>query len=288
MKRIQELRVPYQKDPDLHTSVARHLGISAHEISSLRVLKRSLDARKRSQAYWVFSLEVYFQGESAENTLEPFQKLKWGGPPPLILGSGPAGMFAAWTFLQHGIRPILFERGDRTYPRMLKISRYWRHGELDPDSNVCNGEGGAGLFSDGKLITRIKSPHIPRVMQALVDYGAPPEITYVYNPHVGSNLIREVIRRMTDDLIARGAELRFRSRVEALELSGSQVQGVVLGDGDRVSGTGLILACGHSAGPFFRTLREQGVFFEPRPFALGLRIEHPQSYINEAMQSYCR
>ncbi|MCE9625432.1 MAG: hypothetical protein K8R69_08290, partial [Deltaproteobacteria bacterium] len=174
----------------------------------------------------------------------------------------------------------LFERGERTHGRMLKISRYWRHGELDPDSNVCNGEGGAGTFSDGKLITRIKSPLIPRVMQAFVDYGAPAEITYVYNPHVGSNLIRDVIKKMSDDLIARGAELRFNARVESLDLSGRQVQGVVLRDGSRVAGSGLVLACGHSAGDFFRTLKDQGVRFEPKSFAIGLRIEHPQKYID--------
>lgn len=281
MKRLHGFRVPYQKDPDLKTLVASHLGLSPNDIAEIRVAKRSLDARNRRQHYWVYSLEVFLQGEKAESTFEPFPKLKWNGPPPLILGAGPAGLFAAWTFLQHGIRPILFERGERTHPRMLKISKYWRKGELDADSNVCNGEGGAGTFSDGKLITRIKSPLIPRVMQAFVDYGAPPEIAYVYNPHVGSNLIREVIRKMSDDLIARGAELRFGTRVESLDLGKGQVQGVSLVDGERISGTGLILACGHSAGEFFATLHDQGIRFEPKPFALGLRIEHPQAYINQ-------
>jgi len=281
LKLIREFRVPYQKDPDLKALVAVQLGIPSKHISTLRVLKRSLDARNRSQFFWVYSLEVYLEGEKVEQEFSPFPQLRWEGPPPLILGAGPAGMFAAWTFLQHGIRPILFERGERTHPRMLKISRYWRHGELDPDSNVCNGEGGAGTFSDGKLITRIKSPFIPRVMQAFVDYGAPAEITYVYNPHVGSNRIRDVIKSMSDDLIARGADLRFSARVEGLDLSGRQVQGVFLSDGTRVEGSGLILACGHSAGPFFRVLHGQGVHFEPKSFALGLRIEHPQGYIDE-------
>ena len=286
MKLIQSLRIPYnqassKKEPDLHTLAASHLGILPKEISTIRILKRSLDARNRRQFYWVYSLEVYFQNETVEAAFTPFPKLKWSGDPPLILGAGPAGLFAAWTFLQHGISPILLERGERTYERMRKISRFWRYGELDADSNVCNGEGGAGTFSDGKLITRIKSPFIGRVMQAFVDYGAPSEITYVYNPHVGSNLIREVIRKMSDDLISKGGDLRFQTRVESLDISEASVQGVILSNGKKVSGTGLILACGHSAGDFFHTLHAQGVHFEPKSFALGLRIEHPQEFINQ-------
>ncbi|MFO1463902.1 MAG: hypothetical protein U1F66_08980 [bacterium] len=280
MKVLHEFRVPFAREPELKTLVAESLGLPPSQIGEIRVLKRSLDARQRHKLAWVYSLEVYLEGEEAVRAFAPFPQLDWRGLPPLILGAGPAGLFAAWTFLAHGIRPILFERGARTHRRMLKISRYWRRGELDPDSNVCNGEGGAGTFSDGKLITRIKSPLIPRVMQAFVDYGAPPEIAYVYNPHVGSNLIREVIRRMSDDLIARGAQMRFETRVESLDLSGNQVRGVVLADGSRVPGTGLLLACGHSAGDLFHALHAQGVRFEPKPFALGLRIEHPQAYID--------
>lgn len=281
MKKIHPFRIPYEKDPDLTSLVATHLGINPADISNIRILKRSLDARNRSQFYWEYSLEVFFKGEAPEIAFEPFPQLKWNGPPPLILGAGPAGLFAAWTFIQHGIRPILLERGERTAARMRKISRYWRHGILDEDTNVCNGEGGAGTFSDGKLITRIKSPHIGRVMQALVDYGAPPEITYVNNPHVGSNRIRQVIARMSNDLLQKGADLRFESRVESLNLSDNQLQGVNLAGGKSIEGTGLILACGHSAGSFFHTLRDQGVCFEAKPFALGLRIEHPQAYINQ-------
>ncbi len=280
MKQIQSLRLPYEKDPDLNAAVARELGIEENQISSIRVIKRSLDARHRRQFYWIYSLEVFFQGEVPQNAFEAFPKLKFNGPPPLILGAGPAGLFAAWTFIQHGIRPILFERGERTHERMRRISLYWRKGILDPDSNVCNGEGGAGTFSDGKLITRIKSPHIDRVMDVFVKYGAPAEIAYVANPHVGSNLIREVIRKMSDDLIEQDADLRFQTRVEGLDLHKNQVQGVRLADGNVVKGTGLIMASGHSAGEFFKTLSGQGVVFQAKPFALGLRIEHAQEFIN--------
>lgn len=287
MKIIHSLRVPHGKDPDLKSLAAENLNITTADIETVRVTKKSLDARTRSQFYWVYSLEVFLKGEKIVDAFAPFPKLKWQGAPPLIIGAGPAGLFAAWTFLQHGIKPVLFERGERTHERMRKISRYWRRGVLDPDSNVCNGEGGAGTFSDGKLITRIKSPHIPRIMRAFVDYGAPEEITYVYNPHVGSNHIRNVIRRMSDNLIQAGADLRFGTRVAELRLSKSCVEGVVLTDGTPIEGTGLVLACGHSAGDFFRVLQGQGVHFEPKSFALGLRIEHPQSYINRWQYGEC-
>jgi len=280
MKTIQSLRVPYQKDFNLTDIAATHLGIKAEDISSVRVTKKSLDARGR-QKYWVYSLEVFLTGEKATQAFEPFPKIKWPGSPPIIIGAGPAGLFAAWTFLAHGIKPILLEQGERTHPRMQKISRYWRQGILDTRSNVCHGEGGAGTFSDGKLITRIKSPHITRVMQALVEYGAPEEITYVYNPHVGSNLIRNVIKNMSDNLIARGGDLRFSTRMESLEIKNKKIDGVTLEDGTKLTGTGVILACGHSAGNLFRTLHQSGVFMEPKSFALGLRIEHPQELINK-------
>jgi len=280
MKVLHDLRIPYQKDPDLKSLVADHLGLPQEKIAKIRTLKRSLDARNRNKLYWVYGLEVYLEGEALEAPFQAFPQLNWSGPPPLILGAGPAGMFAAWTFLQHGIRPVLFERGDRTHPRMLKISRYWRKGELDADSNVCNGEGGAGTFSDGKLITRIKSPWISRVMHALVEYGAPEEITYVYNPHVGSNRIRDVIQAMSDALNRQGAQLAFNTRVERLDLHQGELRGVFLSDGRKVSGSGLILGCGHSAGPLFERLYDQGVSFEPKSFALGLRIEHSQEWIN--------
>lgn len=281
MKLIQSFRVPYPgKDSDLLLRVAKHLGVSADEIYDLRIRKRSLDARHPRQMHWVYTLEVFFRNEKIDEAFAAFPQLRWQGPPPLILGAGPAGLFAAWTFIQHGIRPVLLERGARTHERMRKISQYWRYGILDPDSNVCNGEGGAGTFSDGKLITRIKSPYIQLVMQTLVKYGAPAEITYAYNPHVGSNLIREVIRRMSDDLMQKGCDLRFGSCVESLDLMRGQVQGVRLRDGSGLEGTGLILACGHSARDLFSVLQEQGISFEPKPFALGLRIEHPQNFIN--------
>lgn len=280
MHRIDALRIPLEEKKDLKIIVAKQLHLKIEDIHEIRILKKSLDARGK-QKFWEYALEVYTHGETPKDKELRFPQLNYKGHPPLIIGAGPAGLFAAWTFLQHGIKPILFERGDRMHPRMQKISRFWRHGELDVNSNVCFGEGGAGTFSDGKLITRIKSDHIAHILQTLVQYGAPPEITYVYNPHIGSNRIRNVIHNMTNHLISQGALIHFNSPVESLSLHKQSVQGVVLKSGEIVNGDGLILACGHSAGDLFLNLKNQGVHIEAKSFALGLRIEHPQKYINQ-------
>jgi len=284
VKTLHQIRIPIEeKNLDLLREAASRLGILSQEIDQVRVLKRSLDARGRKK-YWIYSLEVFFTNEKTESAFTPFPLVSWKKgtqDPPLIIGAGPAGLFAAWTFLQHGICPILIERGERTHQRMAKISRFWRQGILDLESNVCYGEGGAGTFSDGKLITRIKSPHIARIMDSLVRFGAPPEIAHAYDPHVGSNRIREVIRKFSDHLIEQGADLRFQTRVDSLVLSGREVQGVQLQDGTRISCSGVILACGHSSRDLFNTLYQQGVAIEAKPFALGLRIEHSQEFINQ-------
>lgn len=282
MKTVKSLRVPYGgKESDLRALAADELGVMPETIADLKILKKSLDARNRRQFYWEYTLAVYFKGEEIAPAFLPFEKISWRGPPPVIIGAGPAGLFAAWTFIQHGIKPVLIERGERTDRRMHKIGRYWRYGELDPESNVCFGEGGAGTFSDGKLITRIKNPLIERVMQVLVGYGAPEEISYVYNPHVGSNRIRTVIKNMSDDLLAKGGNLRFMTRVEDLMIKNLRVGGVRTGDGEEIETGAVILACGHSAGDLFNKIYRQGVFFEAKSFAVGLRIEHPQSVINK-------
>jgi uncharacterized FAD-dependent dehydrogenase len=162
----------------------------------------------------------------------------------------------------------------------LAIAKFWRHGELDPFNNVGFGEGGAGLFSDGKLITRIKSEHIPYVMQRLVQFGAPAEIEYLSNPHVGSDRIRRVIPRLREWLAANGCEIRFETKVVELVTRGNSVVGVRCEDGKLIDCERLILACGHSSEAMFKHLHDLGVFLEGKSFALGLRVEHPQEYIN--------
>ena len=205
----------------------------------------------------------------------------FGDRPVLILGAGPAGLFAALRLAERGIPCRLLEQGSETGKRVLAIAKFWRSGTLDPRNNVGFGEGGAGLFSDGKLITRIKSPHIPYVMQRLVQFGAPPEIEFQANPHVGSDRIRRVIPKLREHFKALGGQIQFDAKVTEILTRDRQIEGVKLESGEVIRGDRLILACGHSAEDLFLHLRDLGVHLEGKSFAVGLRIEHPQDAINK-------
>lgn len=265
-------------DENLDEIVERHIP----NYSSYRILRKSIDARKRHELREVYSLEVFEQNEQATNPEFPLENAKSQPPQkPIIIGSGPAGLFAALRFVERGVPCILIERGKECAQRMLKINRFWRYGELDPDNNVCYGEGGAGLYSDGKLITRIKSEFIPYVLDRLIQFGAPEEIRYLSNPHVGSDRIRRVIPKLREFLKEKGCEIYFETKVEKLLAKDNKIVGCESKDGRVFHSEDIILATGHSANDMFFHLEEIGVFMEQKPFAVGLRIEHPQSKINK-------
>lgn len=246
-----------------------------------RIIRQSIDARRRHQPKMVYSVEVFDPGEPIGRPRIEVGKVKYSGRPVVIVGAGPAGLFAALRLCERGIPCTILEQGSATEKRVIAIGKYWRRGELDPLNNVGFGEGGAGLFSDGKLITRIKSEHIPYVMQRLVQFGAPKEIEYLSNPHVGSDRIRRVIPKMREHLRELGCDIRFDAKVAEITMNAAQVTGVRLHSGEKIECERLILACGHSAEDMFLHLSDLGVKMEPKSFAVGLRIEHPQSYINE-------
>ena len=247
-----------------------------------RILSQSLDARRANQGRtprYNYHLEVIEQGESFAELKENFVKLspkEW----PIIVGAGPAGLFCALRLIEYGIPSIIVERGDTASRRMQAIARFWRYGECDPDNNVCFGEGGAGLFSDGKLITRIKSPYVSYVMKKLVELGAPKEIAYLSNPHLGSNRIRLLIEKIGQFLRERGCIFHYNSPVRRLLLEKGQIQGVVLSNGQCLHSSNVILATGHSAQDVYQFLHADGVQIRPKDFAIGVRIEHPRCYID--------
>ena len=253
----------------------------APNYQSYHILRQSVDARKRGDIHFVYSVEVFALGEKEHIEMFELEPVTFAGEAPLIVGSGPAGLFAALRFVERGVPCKIFERGSPCKERMQAIARFWRYGELDKNNNVCFGEGGAGLFSDGKLITRIKSPYIPYVMDRLIQFGAPEEIRYLANPHVGSDRIRRVIPRLRDFLISRGCEFHFDSEVEELLYEQKQVVGLKLRNGTEYRSPHIVLACGHSAESLFQHLHESGVYMQGKSFALGLRIEHPQELINK-------
>jgi uncharacterized FAD-dependent dehydrogenase len=264
----------------LDSSLQEELAWLIPDHGDYRVLRESLDARNRHRPHHVFTVEVAEKNETLPEKQIRLESSAYKGPPPVIVGAGPAGLFAALRFVERGIRCILLERGSAAEKRILGINQFWRYGKLDPRNNVCFGEGGAGLYSDGKLITRIKSPHIPYVLNRLVQFGAPAEIEYLSNPHVGSDRIRRVIPKMRKFLIEKGCEIRFDTKVEQVLFKNNQTCGVRTEHGN-IPTDKVILSFGHSAEEMIYTLIEQGVCIEGKSFAMGLRIEHPQKLINQ-------
>lgn len=276
MKSFRDLKVGLDED------LAEKLSWMVPNYSQYRILRKSVDARRSSDPHWVYSIDVFEQGEAPVDETYPVERISFPQDcdKPLIIGSGPAGLFAAVRMVERGIPCVLLERGSIGTQRIQSINRFWRYGELDLNNNVCFGEGGAGLYSDGKLITRIKSPHIPYVLHRLVKFGAPEEIRYLSNPHVGSDRIRRVIPKIREYLLANGCEIHFDTPMTKLLVDGEGVAGVESRDGRVFRSRHVVLATGHSAEDVLEHLRAIGVFMEGKSFALGLRVEHPQSLIN--------
>lgn len=252
-------------------------------MADFRILSESLDARKVNRGgrpHYIYKIEVIKNTEKFQKHTEVFNQIEPLNHPPIIVGTGPAGLFCALRFAEYGQPCILIERGDRASRRMLKIAKFWRYGQLDPDNNVCFGEGGAGLFSDGKLITRIKSPYVAYVMQKLVDFGAPEEVAYSSNPHLGSNKIRSLITSIGNFLESNGHQLFYNQKVVELVYRGKKVVGVKLGDGRTLFSDYIVLATGHSSKEIYHHLKENSVEMKPKDFAVGVRVEHPRHDID--------
>jgi len=277
-KIFKDLKVPINEE------LEEHLKWLMPSHGPYRILRQSVDARKKHSPHFVYSVEVAEEGEVLKNEsfeLPRIKKVPQDFQKPIVVGSGPAGLFAALRLVERGIPCRLFERGSQSADRIKGINRFWRYGELDSRNNVCYGEGGAGLYSDGKLITRIKSDHIPYVLNRLVQFGAPEEIQWLSNPHVGSDKIRRVIPKMREFLLANGCEFFYNTQVTELLYGNGRINGVKTEHGEDYRSDHVILATGHSAEDMLNHLMNSGVFVEGKSFAMGLRIEHPQSSINK-------
>ncbi|KYG64055.1 hypothetical protein AZI86_14720 [Bdellovibrio bacteriovorus] len=274
-KIIPNLEIPIDQD------LEEKLQWMMPEHGPYRILRQSVDARRSHSPHFVYTVEIAEKGETLNLPTFEFEKIKTPSEKPLIVGTGPAGLFAALRFVERGVPCVLFERGSDSAQRIKGINQYWRYGKLDPRNNVCFGEGGAGLYSDGKLITRIKSDHIPYVMNRLVQFGAPAEIQWLSNPHVGSDRIRRVIPKMREFLKANGCEIHFNTQITEVLFEGKQVTGVRTEHGTEFKSPHVILATGHSAEDMIQHLRDSGVHLDGKSFAMGLRVEHSQSEINK-------
>jgi uncharacterized FAD-dependent dehydrogenase len=306
MLRLSELKLPLDHPEDaLQKAVLKRLRVPPNDVFEQRLVKRSIDARRRDQIQLIYSVDVRVRGEAAllrrlgktarvrqapDTTYKPVTHapragLEQGEPRPVVVGAGPCGYFAALLLAQMGFRPLLLERGEPVKQRTLQTFAFWRgETEIDPESNAQFGEGGAGTFSDGKLYSQVSDPeHYGRkVLEELVASGANEDILTLQRPHIGTFKLATVVRGLRARIEALGGEVRFGSRVERLRLDPNQgtkshqLVGLDLANGDAIPCRHLVLAPGHSARDCFAMLEQIGVQIEAKSFSVGVRIEHPQ------------
>lgn len=285
MAKKYQFQLPF--DVELETFVKK----TYPEIREYRTISKSLDARgapRGKKPIYHYILDALVSADDQYPQPESFPKFSPLAKKPIIIGAGPGGLFCAVRLAEYGVPSIIIERGDEASKRMLRIAKFWRYGELDPETNVCYGEGGAGLFSDGKLITRIKSNLVQYVMEKFVDFGAPAETAYVSNPHLGSNKIRTIITHISDWLRKQGCEVRYNTKVTELLIEGDKVVGVKLSSGETLYSDHVVLATGHSAQDLYHHLEEIKVAMKAKDFAIGVRVEHPRRYIDSLQHgSFC-
>jgi len=280
-------------ETDLASEVARHLGVSEDDLTGLRIVRRSIDARKKGRIRKVYTLEFSCQDEERFLQHCSGKRLEKLEPPVdeeiprmakaghiLVVGMGPAGLFAAKRLLESGARVTLIDRGRPIEQRVKDVEQFWADGQFDPLSNVQFGEGGAGTFSDGKLTTRLNHPMRMSVLKALVACGAPDSILVEARPHVGTDRLRKVMINFRKKLIESGADIHFESCLTDLMVENGRVRGGIVNATEMVSCDAVVLAPGHSARDTYRVLERQGVELEPKSFAVGVRVEHPAALIN--------
>lgn len=310
MLRIHEIKRYLGEEPDvIPRRIIKKLNVKGLGISEYKLIKESVDARNKAEIKLVYSVDFlpFLPGRNAEDAeaflldkckgvkLERTPDMSYHAVPPgeealkhrpIIAGFGPCGMFAGLILSELGYAPLIIERGKPIAERILDVDRFWEQGVLDPESNVQFGEGGAGLFSDGKLTTQIKDPRVRKVLEEFVEAGGDPELLYKQKPHIGTDVLRRIVLNIRKKIIRNGGEILFQSRLSGLTLTedagNRRLQGVVVNGEKKIDAEALVLAVGHSARDTFRTLNDSGVAMAQKPFSIGVRIEHPQPMVNEA------
>lgn len=309
MIRISNIKIkPDGNEKALYKSAAKQLSIREDEIKSLSIIKRSLDARRRPDIFYIYTVDVTLKNSGKESAILsknrhvnisradneryifPYSRADFAGVPcqrPVIVGFGPAGMFAALMLARCGLEPLVIERGQCVEERKETVERFWLGGGLDTQSNVQFGEGGAGTFSDGKLNTSVKDTahRMKEVLRTFAEFGADPSVVYVNKPHIGTDVLCNVVRNIRSKIISLGGEIRFNTCLEDFEQNNEKICSITIRNvrtdkTQKISTDCLILAIGHSARDTFKMLYDKKVNMTPKAFAVGLRIEHPQKLID--------
>lgn len=300
MIRITQLKLSItHKKEEIPDRAARLLKISREQIRSWNIAKQSIDARKKEQILFIYTVDVTVDKE--EQVLKrarcaqasqvrqtpyvfPMEGRERLSHPPVIIGSGPAGLICGLMLAEAGFCPVILERGDDVETRQRKVERFWLDGVLDTQSNVQFGEGGAGTFSDGKLNTLVKDPlrRNQKVLEIFVEHGADPEILYVNKPHIGTDVLSRVVKNIREHIRQLGGTVRFGAQVTDLVVEQGKIKGVVVNGEEKIETEAAVLAVGHSARDTFSMLLEHRVPMQQKAFAVGLRIQHPQAMINES------
>jgi uncharacterized protein len=280
----------------LKNVAAKKLKIKFKDIVTLKILKKSLDARKKDDIMFIYSVSVDLQEyvkveltdtkDVFEYNPEKYTDVVSGegimANRPIIIGIGPAGLFCGLLLAERGYKPLILERGKDVDSRTKDIALFWKSGEFNEESNVQFGEGGAGTFSDGKLTTRIKDIRCDLVLQRLVESGAPEEILYINKPHIGTDILKKVVKNMRNRIIELGGEVRFSAKVTDIIIEKDKAKGVVVNETESIYSEVILGALGHSARDTYQMLFDRGLSIVQKPFSIGVRIEHPQTMIDEA------
>lgn len=296
MIRVGEIKLYLDEEEwKLKEVLAKKLNIPSKDIGEIRIFKKSVDARRKNKIHFVYTLDAEVRDEDklvkrhAKKGVRKVEDLsrtydfkeRQGVPRPIVVGSGPAGLFAGLVLAKSGFKPILLERGKDVDRRAVDVGFFWNEGKLNPESNVQFGEGGAGTFSDGKLTTLVKDPRSRWILEEFVRGGAPEDILYINKPHIGTDILRNVVKEIRKTIISLGGEVRFESKLTDLIIEDEKVVGVKVNDLETIESDTVLLALGHSARDSFDMLYSRGLEIRQKAFSIGVRIEHPQSLINE-------
>ena len=300
MIRIRDIKLPFDHKKDaLAGKIMERLHISRQELLNFTVVRKSIDARRKTNILAVYIVDVEVKNEtellagfSNDITVSRGPSMIYRmpaacqkkGPRPVIVGSGPCGLFAALILAQLGAKPVLIERGKDVTSRIKDVRNFWRNGELDRESNVQFGEGGAGTFSDGKLATQIKDKNnrSRKVLTELVKAGAPEDILYLARPHIGTDNLVRIVKNLRNTIISAGGQVRFKTRLTGIKVRSNKVTCAIVNDCEDIETDTIVLALGHSARDTFEMLERLDIPMEAKPFSIGVRIEHPQNVINKA------